>query len=122
MPSHSSSKKPWLWRTSSTCPWLRCEWWHNCFCKKMKRLKRNGKSEVKALDTFARGLYDETTLSAERRYMYKVARMGFTFFLALLVAVPFPLLAQTQTDSQAKSTKSDNKDKNTKDSKKEKDK
>jgi len=42
--------------------------------------------------------------------------MGLTFFLALLIAVPFPLLAQSQTDSQAKSSKSD-KDKNSKASK-----
>jgi len=51
---------------------------------------------------------------------HKVARMGLTFFLALLIAVPFPLLAQSQTDSQAKSSKSD-KDKNSKDSKASKD-
>src|SRR5207245_309412 len=34
-------------------------------------------------------------------------RMGLMFFLALLIAVPFPLLAQSQTDNQAKSSKSD---------------
>src|SRR5881296_2457028 len=43
---------------------------------------------------------------------HKVARMVPTLFLALLVAVPFPLLAQNQTDSQ---NKSDKKDKNSKD-------
>jgi predicted Zn-dependent protease len=46
--------------------------------------------------------------------------MGLMFFLALLIAVPFPLLAQSQTDSQSKSSKSD-KDKNSKDSKASKD-
>ncbi len=43
---------------------------------------------------------------------HQVARMGLTLFLALLIAVPFPLLAQNQTDSQANS---DKKDKNSKD-------
>src|SRR6266704_2798180 len=49
--------------------------------------------------------------------IHKVARMGLTLFLALLIAVPFPLLAQNQTDSQAKS---DKKDKNSKDKDKDK--
>lgn len=42
---------------------------------------------------------------------HKEARMGLMFFLALLIAVPFPLLAQSQTDNQAKTAKSDSKDK-----------
>ena len=54
---------------------------------------------------------------------HKVARMGLMFVLALLIAVPFPLLAQTQTDdSQSTSdkdstsdTKSDSKSKDKKD-------
>jgi len=50
---------------------------------------------------------------------HKVARMGLTFFLALLIAVPFPLLAQNSTD-QTDSSKSDKSDK--KDSSKDKDK
>jgi len=48
--------------------------------------------------------------------MPKVARKGLMFFLALLIAVPFPLLAQDQTDKDTKSSSSDNKDKNTKNS------
>jgi predicted Zn-dependent protease len=47
---------------------------------------------------------------------HKVARKGLTFLLALLIAVPFPLLAQDQTDKDTKSSSSDNKDKNTKNS------
>jgi len=38
----------------------------------------------------------------------KVARMGLMFFLALLIVVPFPLMAQSSTDP-AKSTDSDKK-------------
>jgi len=53
---------------------------------------------------------------------HKVARMGLTFFVALLIAVPFPLLAQSQTDSQAKYSKSEKQDKNSKHSKDSKDK
>jgi predicted Zn-dependent protease len=43
---------------------------------------------------------------------HKVARMGLMFVLALLIAVPFPLLAQTQTtdDSQSTSDKDSNSD------------
>jgi predicted Zn-dependent protease len=43
----------------------------------------------------------------------KVARMGLLFCLALLIAVPFPLLAQdqTSTDNQATSDKDTSKDK-----------
>src|SRR5215468_4674263 len=49
--------------------------------------------------------------SAEKRKMtHKVTRMGLTFFLAILIAVPFPLLAQTQSQT----TTSDSKDKNKK--------
>src|SRR5215510_8531545 len=51
----------------------------------------------------------------DKKMMHKVGRKGITFLLALLIAVPFPLLAQTQTDSNAKSSKSDKKDKNSKD-------
>lgn len=47
----------------------------------------------------------------------KVARMGLMVFLALLIAVPFPLLAQSQSASQAKSEKSDKNDKKDKDKK-----
>src|SRR5438477_7679650 len=50
---------------------------------------------------------------------YKVARMGLMFFLALLIAVPFPLLAQDQSDQTTKSSKSDKKD-NSKDKDKDK--
>src|SRR2546422_10186320 len=46
---------------------------------------------------------------------HKVARMGFVFFLALLIAVPFPLLAQNQTEKNAKSSSSESKEKNSKD-------
>src|SRR5215467_1980636 len=49
---------------------------------------------------------------------HKVARMVFMFFLALLIAVPFPLLAQNQTDDNTKSNTSDSKDKNKSKSKK----
>jgi predicted Zn-dependent protease len=53
----------------------------------------------------------------------KVARMGLLFLLALLIAVPFPLLAQDQTtDDSAKSSSSDKNSKDNKDKKKEKDK
>jgi len=48
--------------------------------------------------------------------MHKVARKGLMFFLALLIAVPFPLLAQDQTDKDAQSSSSQNKDKNNKNS------
>src|ERR1051326_945758 len=50
---------------------------------------------------------------------HKVARMGLMFFLALLIAVPFPLLAQDQADSQ---TTSDTNAKAGKDKGKDKDK
>jgi predicted Zn-dependent protease len=53
---------------------------------------------------------------------YKAARMGLMFVLALLIAVPFPLLAQTQTDQDSTSKASDSKDKNKKDQAKEKNK
>jgi predicted Zn-dependent protease len=46
--------------------------------------------------------------------MHKVGRKGITFLLALLIAVPFSLLAQDQTDPKTSSTKSDSKDKNSK--------
>src|SRR5215468_9095296 len=60
---------------------------------------------------------------------HKVARLGLMFVLALLIAVPFPLLAQTQTDdSQSTSdkdsksnAKSDSKSKDKKDNNKDKD-
>ena len=38
--------------------------------------------------------------------MHKAARTGLTFFLALLIAVPFPLLAQDQTDKDAQTSTS----------------
>jgi hypothetical protein len=34
---------------------------------------------------------------------YKLARLGLMFFLAMLIAVPFPLLAQDQSSSQTSS-------------------
>ena len=46
---------------------------------------------------------------------YKVARMGLMFFLALLIAVPFPLLAQNQTGKADKTSKADGNDKDSKD-------
>ena len=46
---------------------------------------------------------------------YKVARMGLMFFLALLIAVPFPLLAQNQTGKADKTSKTDGNDKDSKD-------
>ena len=38
--------------------------------------------------------------------MHKAARTGLKFFLALLIAVPFPLLAQDQTDKDAQTSTS----------------
>src|SRR5215468_5514154 len=38
--------------------------------------------------------------------MHKLARIGLTFVLALLIAVPFPLLAQDQTDKDAQTSTS----------------
>ena len=35
--------------------------------------------------------------------MYKATLMGFVFVLALLLAVPFPLLAQSSKDKDVKS-------------------
>jgi predicted Zn-dependent protease len=58
---------------------------------------------------------------------HKVARMGLMFVLALLIAVPFPLLAQTQSDDnqstsdQDANAKSDSKSKDKKDKDKDKD-
>jgi len=43
--------------------------------------------------------------------MNKVARMGFMFFLALLIAIPSSLLAQDQSDNQTTSTTSSTSDK-----------
>src|SRR5215471_6503250 len=40
---------------------------------------------------------------------HKVARMGLMFVLALLIAVPFPLLAQTQTDDSQSTSSKDSK-------------
>ena len=37
-------------------------------CKKTEVMMRNADGKVKALDTFASALYDETTLSAEKRH------------------------------------------------------
>src|SRR5262249_10384124 len=42
---------------------------------------------------------------------HKAARTGLTFFLALLIAVPFPLLAQDQTDKDAQTSTSKSNDK-----------
>jgi predicted Zn-dependent protease len=47
--------------------------------------------------------------------MHKAARTGLTFFLALLIAVPFPLLAQDQTDKDAQTSTSKSNDKKSKD-------
>jgi predicted Zn-dependent protease len=70
------------------------------------------------------GIYDEFDfVRGETTMTQKVARMGLLFLLALLIAVPFPLLAQDQADDSAKSSSSDNKDsKDNKDKKKDKDK
>ena len=46
---------------------------------------------------------------------HKVARMGLMFFLALLIAVPFPLLAQNQTGKADKTSKADGNDKDSND-------
>jgi predicted Zn-dependent protease len=40
---------------------------------------------------------------------HKVARLGLMFVLALLIAVPFPLLAQTQTDDSQSTSDKDSK-------------
>jgi predicted Zn-dependent protease len=48
---------------------------------------------------------------------HKVARMGLMFVLALLIAVPFPLLAQTQTDDSQSTSDKDSKSDATSDSK-----
>ncbi len=73
-------------------------------------------SRVKALDHFAPGLYDETTLAAENTTMIsKVARTALAFFLAFLLAIPLPLLAQSQS-STSDQTKTTSKDKKSKDS------
>jgi beta-barrel assembly-enhancing protease len=52
--------------------------------------------------------------------MHKAARAGLTFFLALLIAVPFPLLAQDQTDKDAQTSTSKSNDKKSKDTAKSK--
>ena len=52
--------------------------------------------------------------------MHKAARTGLTFFLALLIAVPFPLLAQDQTDKDAQTSTSKSNDKKSKDTAKSK--
>src|SRR5262244_3910153 len=54
--------------------------------------------------------------------MHKAARTGLTFFLALLIAVPFPLLAQDQTDKDAHTSTSKSNDKKSKDAAKTKNK
>jgi len=54
--------------------------------------------------------------------MHKAARTGLTFFLALLIAVPFPLLAQDQTDKDAQTSTSKSNDKKSKDAAKTKNK
>src|SRR5215813_1186482 len=60
---------------------------------------------------------DETS---ETTMTHKVARRRFSFFLALLIAVSVPLLAQNQTDKDANSKDKDSKDKKQKDKDKEK--
>jgi len=52
--------------------------------------------------------------------MHKAARTGLTFFLALVIAVPFPLLAQDQTDKDAQTSTSKSNDKKSKDTAKSK--
>src|SRR5437867_8531979 len=47
--------------------------------------------------------------------MHRIGRRGMTFLLGLLIAVPFPLLAQDQSDTTAKSSKSDSKKKDSND-------
>src|SRR5262245_24215687 len=54
--------------------------------------------------------------------MHKAARTGLTFFLALLIAVPFPLLSQDQTDKDAQTSTSKSNDKKSKDAAKAKNK
>jgi predicted Zn-dependent protease len=78
-------------------------------------------TDVKALDTFLGALYDGPSFDcAENIQMtYKAARTGLFVLFALLIAVPFSLLAQDQSDNQATSTASD---KNSKSKDKDKDK
>src|SRR5215813_13946015 len=56
--------------------------------------------------------------NGETTMMHKVARTGLMFFLALLIGVPVPLLAQNQTNKDANSKTSDSKDKDKANSKK----
>jgi predicted Zn-dependent protease len=74
----------------------------------MARELRNGFTRVKGLDTILGALYDGPSFDcSEINHMtHKVARTGLMFLFALLIAVPFPLLAQDQSDSQAVSTAS----------------
>src|SRR5437016_1737433 len=74
---------------------------------------------VKALDTSWGGIYDEPSLPGRNRMIYKVARTGLVLFLAIVVATPFPLLAQNDSSNQTKtSSKDEDKDKSKSKSKK----
>ena len=67
---------------------------------------------VKALDTSWGGIYDEPSLPGRNRMIHKVARTGLVLFLAIVVATPFPLLAQNDSGNQTKtSSKDEDKDK-----------
>src|SRR5437867_1224855 len=78
----------------------------------LKTLPPIENSAVKALDTSWGGIYDEPSLPGRNRMIHKVARTGLVLFLAIVVATPFPLLAQNDSSNQTKtSSKDEDKDK-----------
>src|SRR5262249_23078072 len=107
---------------------LRSGWPRTCFNNKdVKRCYLIAFEASKPLTHFW-SVFTMNLVCPRRNHMtHKVARMGLMFVFALLIAVPFPLLAQTQSDdnqstsdknskSDAKSdSKSDSKSKDKKD-------